>query len=46
MKFDELGFTMVNLKRFLNKDRVQDDPFILASQAKHVFYVQDPVEND
>jgi len=46
MKVDEIGFTMVNLKRCLSKDRVQDDPFILASQAKQVFYVQDPVEND
>ena len=46
MKVDENGFTMVNLKRCLSKDRVKDDPFILASQEKHVFYVQDPVEND
>lgn len=46
MKVDEIGFTMVNLKRCLSKDRLQDDPFILASQTKQVFYVQDPVEND
>ena len=46
MKVDEIGFSMVNLKRCLSKDRVQDDPFILASQVKHVFYVQDPLEND
>jgi hypothetical protein len=45
MKVDEIGFTMVNLKRCLSKDRVQDDPFILASQAKQVFYIQYPVEN-
>ncbi len=25
---------------------MQDDPFIMASQAKQVFYVQDPLEND
>ena len=43
MKVDELGFTMVNMKRCLSKDRVQYDPFILESQAKQVFYVQDPV---
>ena len=30
VKVDELGFTMVNLKRCLSKDRVQDHPFILA----------------
>ena len=46
MKVDEIGFTMVNLKICLSKDRVQDDLFILASQEKQVFYVQDPVEND
>ena len=46
MKVDEIGFTMVNLKRCLRKDRVKYDPFILASQEKHVFYVQDPIEND
>ena len=34
MKFNELGFTMVNLKRCLSKDRVQDDPLILVSQMK------------
>ena len=34
MKVDELGFTMLNLKRCLSKDIVQDDPFILASQEK------------
>ena len=46
MKVDELSFTMVNLKRCLSKDRVQDDPFILESQAKHIFYVEDRVENE
>lgn len=42
MQVDEIGFTMVNLKRCLSKDRVQDDPFILESQVKQIFYVQDP----
>ena len=46
MKFDEIGFTVVNLKRCMSKDRVQDDPFILESQEKHVFYVQDRIENE
>jgi len=46
MKVYEFGFIMVNLKRFLSNNRVQDDPFILASQMKQVFYVQDIVEND
>ena len=30
MEVDEIGFTMVNMKRCLGKDIVQDDPFILA----------------
>ena len=34
MAIDEIGFKMVNLKRCLNKDKVQDDFFILASQVK------------
>ena len=46
MKFDENGFTMVNLKICLSKEIVQDGPFILASQEKQVLYVQDHVEND
>jgi hypothetical protein len=46
MKVDEIGFTMVNLKRLLSKDIVQYDPFILASQVKQVLYVQDHVDND
>ena len=46
MKVDELGFTMVNIKMCLSNNKVQDDPFILASQAKQVLYVQDTLEND
>jgi hypothetical protein len=46
MKVHAFGFTMVNLKRRLRKNRVQDDPFILASQEKQVLYVQNHVGND
>ena len=46
MKVDEIGFTMVHMKRCLSKDRVQDDAFIIASQAKQVLYVRGPLEND
>ncbi len=35
VKVDELGFILVDLERKGHKD----DPFILASQAKQVFYV-------
>ncbi|KAL4020802.1 hypothetical protein IC575_019589 [Cucumis melo] len=37
VKVDELGFTIVDLKRIGHKP----DSFILATQAKQVFYVQD-----
>ena len=38
VKKDRLGFTLVDLKRLGHKS----DPFILASQAKQVFFVTDP----
>ena len=37
IKVDELGFTLVDLTKVAYKS----DSFILASQAKQVFYVQD-----
>ncbi|XP_057246673.1 uncharacterized protein LOC130589406 [Beta vulgaris subsp. vulgaris] len=37
---DECGFTLVNMSRL----RDTEEPFILASQAKQVFYVSDPVD--
>ena len=40
IKFDELGFTLVDLMKVAYKS----DSFILASQAKQVFYVQDQLE--
>ncbi|KAL0534262.1 hypothetical protein IC582_028551 [Cucumis melo] len=38
---DELGFTLVNLKRIGHKT----DSFILASQAKQVFFLEDPSDS-
>ncbi|XP_073153088.1 uncharacterized protein [Henckelia pumila] len=38
IKVDDLGFMLVNLKRVGFKS----DSFILASQAKQVFYIEDP----
>ncbi|KAH6776554.1 hypothetical protein C2S52_014115 [Perilla frutescens var. hirtella] len=38
VKVDDSGFTLVNL----NKVGYQSDSFILGSQAKQVFYIQDP----
>ena len=40
IKVDELGFTLVDLTNVTYKS----DSFILASQAKQVFYVQDQLE--
>ena len=38
VRIDEFGFTLVDL----NKTGYIDEPFILASQATQVFYVNDP----
>ncbi|KAL4018173.1 hypothetical protein IC575_021763 [Cucumis melo] len=38
MKIDDLGFVLVDLKRIGHKS----DSFIMATQARQVFYVEDP----
>jgi len=38
MRVDDLGFTLVDLTKIGYKE----DPFIMAYQAKQVFYVKDP----
>lgn len=44
---DDLGFTLVNFKHLLYpKKQLSDEPFILATQARQVFYVQDPMKDD
>ncbi|KAH1189305.1 hypothetical protein GmHk_20G057102 [Glycine max] len=40
MQTDDVGFTLLDLK----KPAYQNDPFIMAEQAKHVFYVQNPCD--
>ncbi|TYK28650.1 hypothetical protein E5676_scaffold165G00080 [Cucumis melo var. makuwa] len=42
VKMDELGFTIVDLKRIGHKS----DSIILATQAKQVFYVQDSANHE
>ncbi|KAJ9675314.1 hypothetical protein PVL29_024315 [Vitis rotundifolia] len=37
IKVDDLGFTLVDFNKIAHKS----DPFLLASQAKQVFYLQD-----
>ncbi|CAL1394710.1 unnamed protein product [Linum trigynum] len=42
LKQDDLGFILVNFaQRLRNKE-----PFVMASQAQQVFYVQDPIDQD
>lgn len=44
---DQFGETQVNFKHLLNSDiDVSVQPFILATQAAQVYYVQDPIEKD
>ena len=46
-KVDEFNYTLVNFKHLKYKDdRESNEPFILASQAEQVFYVQDPIDTD
>jgi len=40
VRTDDVGFTLVDLKK-LGYD---NDPFIMAEQAKQIFYVQDPCD--
>ena len=40
VRTDDVGFTLVDL----NKLAYQNDPFIMAEQAKQVFYVEDPCD--
>ena len=44
-RVDDFKFTLVNFKHLLYKDnRAGNEPFILASQAEQVWYVEDPLE--
>ena len=46
-KEDDFNFTLVNFKHLLYRDdRLTNEPFILASQAEQVWYVEDPLEPD
>ncbi|KAG8382392.1 hypothetical protein BUALT_Bualt05G0072600 [Buddleja alternifolia] len=39
-KQDETGFTLANFSR----SRQHNEPFVLASQAQQIFYIEDPIE--
>ena len=40
LRIDDVGFTLLDLKKLA----YQNDPFIMAEQARQVFYVQDPCD--
>ncbi|CAN6923713.1 unnamed protein product, partial [Brassica oleracea] len=45
-KHDVYGHNMVNFDRLLHTgDEEEDEPYVLASQAKMVYYVEDPYAN-
>jgi hypothetical protein len=47
VKVDKFGITDVNHKHLIHTgDKLSDEPFILASQATQVYYVEDPVATD
>lgn len=46
-KTDEFGFPMVNFTHFIHGgDEMIDEPYVLASQATQVFYVEDKRQKD
>lgn len=42
IKVNEYGFTLVNTNRFISSN----GPYVLASQVRQEFYVEDPLEKD
>ena len=47
IKKDAFGFTLVNFSQLIHKgNNIRDEPFIFASQAKQVFYIQDPLNEN
>jgi hypothetical protein len=47
VKTDQFGITVVNFNHLYNGgERLLDEPFILASQATQVYYVQDPIDRE
>lgn len=46
IKYDDHGCTLVNFTRLLPDHSVAHEPYVMATQAEQVFYVQDPIEHD
>ncbi|XP_028092699.1 uncharacterized protein LOC114292882 [Camellia sinensis] len=46
-KEDNFKFTLINFNHLLYRDdQITNEPFILVSQAKQLWYVADPIESD
>ena len=43
---DDFGFPQVNFKHVNDTEDLMSEPFILASQAEQVYYVEDPTDSD
>lgn len=46
IRVDEFGITEVNFNHVDKGEILSSMPFILASQAKQVYYLQDPIDNE
>jgi hypothetical protein len=45
-KVENFGVTQINFNLFSSGNDIYSEPFILASQANQVYYVQDAVDDD
>ena len=43
---EPFGITQVNFNHLQNSEDINSEPFILATHAKQVYYLQDPIEKD
>ena len=46
IRVDDFGITEINFKHLNVGKEISSEPFILASQAKQIYYLQDPIEDD
>ena len=46
IRVEESGITEINFNHVIKGNELASEPFILASQAKQVYYLQDPIDID
>lgn len=46
IRVEESGITEINFNHVMKGNELASEPFILASQAKQVYYLQDPIDID